>query len=46
MRQLKEGVREAEVEISTIVRRQVALSFPITEFPELEQLKSEIRPVL
>ena len=46
MRTLRDGVARTEGEMHTIVRRQLALDFKTSEFPEMEQLKNEIRPVL
>ena len=46
MSNLKESLELAEVEIATIARRQMQLGFRITEFPEMESLKNEIKPVL
>ena len=46
MRTLKNDLEHLEGEIATIHRRQAALQFEASDFPELDQLKKEIRPVL
>ena len=43
---LKESLEKVEIQIQTIIRRQMALGFTVTEFQEMEQLKSEIKPVI
>ena len=45
MKNLKESLELAEVEIATICRRQMQLGFRIAEFPEMDNLKVEIKPV-
>ena len=43
---LKQGLKKVEDEIQVIVRRQLSLGFAVSEFPEIVQLKTEIKPVV
>ena len=45
MSSLKTNLENAEIEIETIIRRQMQLGFNITNFPEMDSLKMEIKPV-
>lgn len=46
MKNLKDGLELAQVEVATIRRRQFELGFNISEFPEMENLKNEIKPIM
>ena len=46
MGKLKLELQVVEEDIKTIIRRQNLLGFSIAEFPQMEILKNEIKPVL